>query len=59
MDDPQAAPQGDTAVPAVPFLQRMYDRPFLLLGLGLTVMLVLFTFWGLWEIVRLPTAPLP
>ncbi len=56
MDDPQAAPQGDTPVP---FLQRMYDRPFLLLGLGLTVMLVLFTFWGLWEIVRLPTAPLP
>jgi hypothetical protein len=56
MDDPQAVPDGREPVP---FFQRMYDRPFLLLALGLTIMLVLFTFWGLWEIARLPTAPLP
>ncbi len=45
--------------PDVPFFQRLYDRPFVLLGLGLCVMLVLFTFWGLWEVTHLPQAPLP
>ena len=42
-----------------PLGQRLYDSPFLLLGLGLLVMLVCFTAWGLWEILTLPTAPLP
>ena len=43
----------------VPFLQRLYDRPFVLLALGLVVMLVLFTGWGLWEVMTLPEATLP
>ncbi len=43
----------------IPFLQRLYDRPFLLLILGLLVMFVLFTAWGLVEVMRLPTATLP
>jgi hypothetical protein len=43
----------------IPLLQRLYDRPFLLLGIGFTVMLVLFTGWGLWEVMSLPTATLP
>ncbi len=43
----------------VPFFQRLYDRPFLLLALGLAVMLVLFTAWGLWEVLTLPQATLP
>ena len=42
-----------------PFFQRLYDSPFLLLAFGLLVMLVLFTFWGLWEVINLPTASLP
>jgi hypothetical protein len=42
-----------------PFLQRLYDRPFVLLVLGLAVMLGVFTFWGLWEILHLPQATLP
>lgn len=57
MDEPRPAPDRPTS--EIPLLQRLYDRPFLLLGLGLTIMLVVFTFWGLWEISRLPTAPLP
>lgn len=56
MDDPRPAP--DTAG-EVPFLQRLYDSPFVLLAFGLVVMLVLFTFWGLWEVLSLPTASLP
>jgi len=43
----------------IPFFQRLYDRPFLLLAIGFGVMVVLFTGWGLWEVMSLPTATLP
>ena len=43
----------------IPFLQRLYDRPFVLLALGMAIMLVLFTAWGLWEVLTLPEATLP
>lgn len=43
----------------IPFFQRMYDRPFLLMGLGFAVMLILFTGWGIWEVMSLPEATLP
>ena len=43
----------------VPAGQRFFDNIFLLLGLGLVVMFVLYTGWGLWEILTLPEAPLP
>ena len=42
-----------------PLGQRLYDRPFLLLGAGLAVMLGFYTLWGLYEILSLPKAPLP
>ena len=45
--------------PEIPFFQRLYDRPFVLLAIGFTVMLVLFTGWGLYEVYSLPTATLP
>ena len=43
----------------IPWLQRLYDSPFLLLALGLGTMLLFYTVWGLVEILRLPDAPLP
>ena len=43
----------------IPLMQRLYDRPFLLLVLGMAVMLILFTGWGLWEVMTLPEATLP
>jgi hypothetical protein len=43
----------------VPLLQRLYDSPFLLLIAGISVMVLFYTAWGLWEILRLPRAPLP
>jgi hypothetical protein len=43
----------------VPLGQRLYDSPFLLLVLGLLVMLVFYTGWGLVEILTLKPAPLP
>lgn len=47
-------PQGD-----VPTGQKLLDRPFLLLGAGMVVMVVFYTLWGLVEIMRLPQATLP
>jgi hypothetical protein len=42
-----------------PLGQRLYDRPFLLLIVGILIMAVFFTGWGLLEITSLPPAPLP
>lgn len=43
----------------VPRLQQLYDSPFLLLLVGLLVMFVVYTGWGLVEILTLPAATLP
>jgi hypothetical protein len=43
----------------VPLGQRVFDNVFLLLALGLLIMLLLYTGWGLWEITSLPTGSLP
>lgn len=43
----------------IPLAQRLIDNPFLLLIAGLIVMLVIYTGWGLWEILTLPPATLP
>lgn len=58
-------PPNDTPSPGssppdeIPWGQRFFDRPFLLLFLGILIMAVFFTGWGLWEISSLPPAPLP
>jgi hypothetical protein len=43
----------------IPLGQRLYDSPFLLLVAGIIIMVVLYTGWGLWEILTLPVATLP
>lgn len=43
----------------VPLGQRLFDNPFLLLVVGIVVMVVFYTLWGLWEVAKLPQAPLP
>lgn len=43
----------------IPLGQRLYDNPFLLLLLGVLVVGVFYTLWGLIEILTMPTAPLP
>ena len=42
-----------------PLGQRLFDNVFLLLVAGIVVMAVIFTGWGLWEILTLPAATLP
>jgi hypothetical protein len=53
--------QGDPVREAepIPRGQRFFDNVFLLLGLGIVIMVVLYTGWGLWEILTLPQAELP
>jgi hypothetical protein len=43
----------------IPLGQRLFERPFLLLLLGLVVMFGFYTIWGLIEVMSLPEAPLP
>ena len=54
---------GDPTLPAdpepMPLGQRFFDNVFLLLGLGLAIVAVLYTGWGMWEILTLPKATLP
>jgi len=61
MPDPtrsDTSPHGAPPEP-VPLGQRLYDNMFLLLVLGLAVVFILFTGWGMWEILTLPPATLP
>ena len=43
----------------LPIGQRLFDNMYLLLALGLLVMLVVFTAWGMWEILSMPKGTLP
>jgi hypothetical protein len=43
----------------IPIGQRLYDNVYLLLALGILVMVLFYTGWGLWEITSLRDAPLP
>lgn len=43
----------------IPLGQRLFDNMYLLLALGLAVMLIVFTAWGLWEIFSMPKGTLP
>ena len=45
--------------PEIPLMQRLFDRPFLLLILGVSVVGVFYTLWGLIESLRMPQATLP
>jgi hypothetical protein len=53
----ESPPQGAPESP--PFMQRMFDNVFLLLVLGIVVMLVVYTGWGMWEILTMPAGTLP
>lgn len=57
MDQPRSSDEVDGE--RVPVGQRLFDNMYLLLVLGVMVMLVVFTAWGLWEIVSMPQGKLP
>jgi hypothetical protein len=49
----------DGTEPAIPLGQRLFDNVFLWLIAGILVMAVVYTGWGLYEILTLPPATLP
>ncbi|HEX7091322.1 MAG TPA: hypothetical protein VF192_14365 [Longimicrobiales bacterium] len=44
---------------AIPLGQRLYDNWLLLLVVGILVMVLIYTGWGLWEVLTLPLSALP
>lgn len=59
MSEPTPSGMDESSREAIPLGQRLFDSPFLLLVLGIVVMAICFTGWGLWEVMSLPSAPLP
>jgi hypothetical protein len=48
-------PSDDDDAP-VPWMQQLLDNPFLLLFLGVFVPMVVYTVWGVFDILTLPMA---
>lgn len=61
MDRPETVRSQPSPRPAteIPLGQRLCERPFLLLAVGIAIMAVFYTGWGLVEIASLTKAPLP
>jgi hypothetical protein len=53
--EPSSAPLEDLE-DGVPLMQQMLDNPFILLFIGVVVPTVLYTIWGVMEIVGVPIA---
>ena len=56
--DPSPADSQESVEP-LPLGQRLFDNMYLLLALGLVIMFVIFTGWGMWEILSMPQSTLP
>lgn len=42
-----------------PLMQRLFDNIWVLLILGVVIMFAVYTGWGMWEILTMPTGTLP
>ena len=54
--DPGTSSAGSDADEPIPAMQSLLDNPFLLLFLGVAIPAVLYTIWGVMEIVQIPIA---
>jgi hypothetical protein len=43
--------------PTPHFMQTLLDNQWIMLLLGLVVPTVIYTLWGLWDVMRIPLAP--
>lgn len=50
------APEREEEEEHIPAMQRLFDNPFILLFLGVTVPAVFYIIWGVMEIVSIPLA---
>ena len=49
---------GPTSSGAEPhFMQKMLDNQWVMLALGILFPLVLYTLWGLYDVINIPPAP--
>lgn len=46
----------DTETGKVPLIQQLLDNPFLLLFLGVLIPMVVYTLWGVIDILTIPLA---
>lgn len=46
----------DEADEAIPFMQQLLDNPFILLFLGVMVPMLVYTLWGVIDILTVPLA---
>lgn len=53
--DQSGATAGNPDEP-VPMMQQLLDNPFLLLFLGVMIPMVLYTAWGVFDILTIPLA---
>jgi hypothetical protein len=59
MANPHDVTRVDDADHPPPLGQRLFDNMFLLLTVGVVIMIVVYTGWGLWEIIVMPSGTLP
>ena len=53
-----STPASDPDPDRIPLGQRLFDNIYLLLVAGVIIVFVLYTGWGIWEILSLPPSPL-
>lgn len=56
--DPSVNEPGTGEEERIPAMQHILENPFLLLFLGIAVPTVIYTLWGVMEIVGIPISPL-
>lgn len=56
--DQNHAPSHSTDDPnePVPFMQQLLDNPFLLLFIGVMIPMIVYTLWGVIDILTIPLA---
>lgn len=52
-------PDANAPAQEIPLGQRLFDNWLLLMIAGIVIMAVIYTGWGLWEVMTLPKATLP
>lgn len=56
MSYPHVTQEQDDANEPVPFMQQLLDNPFILLFLGVMVPMLVYTLWGVIDILTVPLA---
>lgn len=56
MSDKHLTDGQDDANEPVPFMQQLLDNPFILLFLGVMVPMLVYTLWGVIDILTVPLA---